>query len=452
MENNGAGMSPDMDLEDRLRDEEKGNNSNGILRAPVNILSRALASIRTSNKDNGPPPDGGLEAWCQIIWSHFTFCNTWGYVNSFGVFQTHYTQMLSETPSTISWIGSVQVFLLFSVGTLSGRASDAGFFKAVWGLGALLTVIGVFMASLSTTYWQLFLSQGLCLGIGCGLMFCPMLSLISTYFSKYRSLAVGLAAAGSSTGGLVFPAVVKQLLPQIGFPWTMRILGFITLATLIPSFIFFKPRVPPRKGGPFVEWTAFADLSYTFFSVGMFFAFWGLYVAFFYIGSFARDIVGVDQATSISLLLIINGAGMPARVLPNLLADKHTGPVNLLIPIIFITSIILFCWVSVTTSSDVYAFSVFYGIFSAGIQSLFPASLTSLTVDLKKIGVRTGMVLTIVSFASLTGSPIAGALVQRGNGGYSYAQCFAAASMAVGGILVAMSRICSTGFVLKARM
>lgn len=140
-----------------------------------------------------------------------------GLRDHFGVFQTHYNQMLSESPSAISWIGSVQVFFLFSIATFSGRASDAGFFKAVWGIGALLVLIGNFMASLSSIYWQLFLSQGLCLGIGSGLMFRPMLSLILTYFSKQRSLAVGVTAAGSSTGGLIYLAVVNQLLPRIRF-------------------------------------------------------------------------------------------------------------------------------------------------------------------------------------------------------------------------------------------
>lgn len=210
--------------------------------------------------------------------------------------------------------------------------------------------------------------------------------------------------------------------------------------------------MPPRKGGPIVEWGAFRDPTYLLFSIGMFLTFWGLYVAFFYIGSFAREIINVDQATSISLLLIMNGTGAPARIIPNILADRYTGPVNLLIPAILLSSIILFCWIIVTQTSNLYAFSVFYGIFSASLQSLFPASLTSMTVDLTKIGVRTGMVLTIVSFAALTGSPIAGALVQRGDGSYLYAQCFAAASMAAGGILVTMARIRKTGPVLNARM
>ncbi|KAE8148358.1 major facilitator superfamily domain-containing protein [Aspergillus avenaceus] len=431
---------------------EKGFLATDNTTAPQTFTSNIISYIRTSGNDHGPPPDGGLQAWSQILWAHLTITSTWGYVTAFGVFQTYYTQMLDETPSTISWIGSVQVFFLFLVGTLSGRASDAGYFKLIWGIGALLVLLGVFMASISTQYWQLFLSQGLCLGIGSGLMFCPVLSLISTYFAKNRALAVGISATGSSTGGLVFPAVLEQLLPRIGFPWTMRVLGFLTLAMLVPPFIFFKPRVPPRTGGPVVEWEAFKDPSYTLFGIGVFFNFWGLYVAFFYIGSFARDIIGVDHSTSINLLLIMNGAGMPSRIIPNLLADRSMGPMNLLIPVMFFTAITLYGWIGVTQIKGLYAFSVIYGIFAASLQSLFPASLTSLTEDFKKIGVRTGMVLSIISFACLTGSPIAGALVQHGDGNYLYAQCFAASSMICGCMLVVLARVWKTGWVLRARI
>ncbi|OJJ07189.1 hypothetical protein ASPVEDRAFT_155085 [Aspergillus versicolor CBS 583.65] len=435
-----------------VSDVENGNRTNTT--NMFRYLDKSITLMRTSHEhcDVDPPPDGGFHAWSQIIWAHFTVCNTWGYITAFGVFQTYYSQALDETPSTISWIGSIQCFLLFSVGVFSGRASDAGYFKAVWGLGAFLNVLGIFMASLSRTYWQLFLSQGLCLGLGSGLMFTPMLSLVATYFSRNRSLAVGMAAAGSSTGGLIFPAIVKQLLPRIGFAWTMRTLGFLTLAMLLPSLIFFKQRVPPRQGGPLVEWTAFKDPSYLLFSIGMFLNFWGLYVAFFYVGSFARNIIGINSSDSINLVMIMNGVGFPARIIPNIWADRYTGPVNLLIPVALLSSIALFSWISVTGIGGLYVFSLFYGIFSASMQSLFPASLTSLTVDLKKVGVRTGMVLTILSFAALTGAPIAGALIQLGDGDYLYAQCFAAASMLAGSLLVIVARVCKTGFEFKARM
>jgi MFS family permease len=127
------------------------------------------------------------------------------------------------------------------------------------------------MASISTTYWQLFLAQGVCCGIGNGCLFCPALSLLSTYFTKKRSLAIGIAAAGSATGGMVFPAMVQQLLPKIGFPWTMRALAFIQLGCLILCNIGIKPRVPPRKSGALVDWASFREAPYVLFAIGMFF-------------------------------------------------------------------------------------------------------------------------------------------------------------------------------------
>lgn len=87
----------------------------------LGVLGRTVS--RSSYVDPGPPPDGGLTAWTQAIMGHLIVFNTWGYINCFGVFQTYYAHTLNHSPSDISWIGSTQVFLLFFVGTFSGRAS-----------------------------------------------------------------------------------------------------------------------------------------------------------------------------------------------------------------------------------------------------------------------------------------------------------------------------------------
>jgi MFS family permease len=205
------------------------------------------------------------------IFCHLVVLNTWGFINSFGVFQTYYVTTLNRTPSEVSWVGSMQVFLLFFIGAFTGRLTDAGYFRPVIVAGSIMGVIGIFMASLSTQYWQLFLSQGICCGLGNGFLFCPCMSLLSTYFSKNRSFAMAVAAAGSGTGAMIFPAMVEQLLPRIGFPWTMRALGFIQLGCFIICCIGLKPRVPPRKAGALVDWASFKEMSYTLFAVGMFF-------------------------------------------------------------------------------------------------------------------------------------------------------------------------------------
>ena len=217
----------------------------------LRTLSKTLS--RNSTIDPGPPPDGGLQAWTQALMGHLVVFNTWGYINSFGVFQSYYVSALDEAPSAISWVGSVQIFLLFAIGSVSGRATDAGYFRLAFFTGSILQLVGIFMTSLCTTYWQLFLAQGVCTGIGNGLLFTPALACLSTYFSKNRSFALAIAASGNATGGMVFPAMVETLLPKIGFPWTMRALGFLMLGITSITMSLMKTRLPPRKAGPLIE-------------------------------------------------------------------------------------------------------------------------------------------------------------------------------------------------------
>lgn len=127
-----------------------------------------------------PAPDGGWKAWSQPLAAHLVIINCWGYISSFGFFQSYYTNAFQVEPSAISWIGSVQILLIYFVGTFSGRALDAGYFRFVVGAGFALQVLGVFATSGASAYWQLFLAQGICKGLGDGLVFCPTVALVAT--------------------------------------------------------------------------------------------------------------------------------------------------------------------------------------------------------------------------------------------------------------------------------
>ncbi|KAJ5154100.1 Major facilitator superfamily domain general substrate transporter [Penicillium coprophilum] len=435
MTEHGVHEKTEVDPSHTRHSDEESNYEPDLSRLPTNtsVLERTLSAVRTreSGKNLGPPPDGGFQAWSQVALAHFVIFNTWGYINSFGVFQTYYSQTLGHPPSDISWVGSIQIFLLFFIGTFSGRATDAGYFTFTLACGATLECFSIFMTSLCTKYWQLFLAQGVGQGIGCGLMFCPTLALVSTYFAKNRGIAIGIVASGSATG--------------VGYGWTIRTLGFISIATLTPCVLFLKQRLPPRKSGPIVEWAAFTELPYLLFAIGMFMNFWGLYVGFFYIGSFSRNIIGVSSDRSIDLLLVMNGVGLVGRLVPNLLADQFTGPLNLLIPFSFATALVGYCWAAVNSMPGLWTFAACYGLFAAGIQSLFPATLSTLTTDMKKIGVRMGMVLSVVAVAALIGSPIAGELVVRDDGNYLYAQMFMGSAIFVGGLTLIGARVAKVG-------
>lgn len=102
-------------------------------------------------------------------------------------------------------------------------------------VGTFLIVFGHMMLSICTEYWQVVLAQGICIGIGASCLFVPCVSIMPTYFSTRLGLAVGLASSGSSLGGIIYPIVLYRLEKQIGFPWAVRVMGFIAFGTLLST-------------------------------------------------------------------------------------------------------------------------------------------------------------------------------------------------------------------------
>ena len=414
------------------------SRSHGDAKMPSKIVEEQLE----------PPPDGGFVAWTQAIMGHLVAFNTWGSLTSFGMFQTYYESSLlsSSSPSDIAWIGSFQLFLIFAVGTFSGRALDAGYFRVTYITGCVLFLFGIFMTSLCHTYWQIFLAQALCAGLGSGLMFTPAIGLVSTYFAKKKVFITAFFLTGAGTGGMVFPAIGSRLLYRIGFPWTIRVLGFIMLGTSVLTVAFFRTRLPPRRSGPLVEWGALKEPTYVLYVAGMWFNFVPLYFAFYNIGAFGRNRIGLSYESSVNLLITINGVGIAGRMVVAYIATVYTGPINAIIPAALASALLMYVWASVKDVGGLYAFAVLYGFFSNGVQGLWPGGLASLTENDSEIGTRMGMGFTIASFALLTGPPVGGALVSQDNGRYLHAQMWAGSSLALGSCILTAARGLKIGF------
>lgn len=234
------------------------------------------------------PPDGGLLAWSQVLAGIFINMLAWGYPSTFGVYQLYYRDTLGLPEAQISWIGSLQTFLAFALCTFSGRLADAGYVKSTIIVGSGLVVFGTFMTSICTEYWQIFLAQGLCTGIGLGVIFMPPLSVISSYFVTKRSSALAISATGTGFGSVIFPATIQYLIPRIGFPWAVRCAAFVALFVATVSVVMLKPKLRPRRSGPIIEWEAFKEGPYLLYMLGAFLFFWALYFGFFYVGPLSR--------------------------------------------------------------------------------------------------------------------------------------------------------------------
>ena len=91
------------------------------------------------------------------------------------------------------------------IGVCAGWLLDAGYLQFILIGGTFMTVLGMFMLSLCTKYWQILLAQAFCVGIGSGLLGLTSVAVIPLYFREKRMIATGIAATGSSTGTRLLP-------------------------------------------------------------------------------------------------------------------------------------------------------------------------------------------------------------------------------------------------------
>lgn len=246
---------------------------------------------------------------------------------------------------------------------------------------------GALETSASSQYWKILLAQGVCVALGNGCLFCPAVAVVSTYFGRRRSLAFGVGAVGSSTGAILFPVMVRQLLPCIGFEWTIRAIALVQAVQLAIAFLCLRPRIEPRRTGRLIEWAAFKETEYILYTLACFTVrnrhlfplvvprhpltyFWqcfcGSYFAFFYIATYSRDVQGMSYIDSLNLLLVVNGVGIVGRILPNVIADR-CGTLTIFIPTAAASALIMFTWTAVSSVNGLYAWAAICGIPIGGI-------------------------------------------------------------------------------------
>lgn len=136
------------------------------------------------------------------------------------------------------------------------------------------------------------------------------------------------------------------------------------------------------------------------------------------------------------LIMAINGIGVAGRIFPAWLVTRVGDVLLVLIPVTFGAGVLLYTWAFVGSYNGLLAWIIVYGFFANAVQSLFVGGVGSLTKDKQKMGVRVGMIFTVVSFACLTGPPIAGALIDLRGGGFLYAQIFGGTTMVCGAVVL----------------
>jgi Major Facilitator Superfamily len=254
-------------------------------------------------------PDGGLEAWLVVLGGWCCLFCSFGWINCIGIFQEYYEkdQLAGLSPSTISWIPSLETFMMFFGGPVFGKLFDNYGPRYLLLAGSFAHVFGLMMTSVSTQYYQFVLAQGIVSALGASAIFYSAMSSVGTWFFKNRAAAFGIMTSGSSLGGVLLPIMVTKLVPQIGFGWTMRAASFLFLAMLVLANLTVKSRLTPKpkplKLKEFV--TPLKEPPFALLTVGSFMFFFGLFLPFNFI-ILQAEMSGMSKDLSGYLVSILN--------------------------------------------------------------------------------------------------------------------------------------------------
>lgn len=225
------------------------------------------------------------------------------------------------------------------------------------------------MLSLSTQYWQIFLTQGLCIGFGCGMLFIPSMALIGRSFVKRRSIAVGCTTCGAPIGGILYTILFEACLPKLGFAWTARVLGFFMLGTYmiaIPLLFLGAPKSGSFSSGKtrkLFDAAALKDPGFWAYSASTFLTFMAYLVPYFYMPSFAQSNLGQRQTIASWALITSQAASVPGRLLAATAAN-YFGVMAAWTGCAVVSGVVCIAWMGVTSFRGFLVFCAFYGKFA----------------------------------------------------------------------------------------
>jgi len=339
--------------------------------------------------------------------------------------------------------------MMFLGGPIFGKVFDNYGPRYLLLFGSFFHVFGLMMTSLSSQYYQFLLAQGVCSALGASAVFYGAMSSVGTWFYKNRAAAFGVMASGSSLGGVIYPIMVTKLIPEIGFPWTMRAAAFMILGMLVIASLTVKSRLnpKPRKLDIMEFIRPLKEPAFSLVCLACFLFFFGTFLPFNYIILQARS-DGMSVNLSNYLLAMLNASSIFGRILPGIIADR-IGRFNVMIATTgFSAIIVLALWLPSSGNIPIIIFAVLYGFSSGAFVSMAPSLIAQIS-PIREIGVRSGTLFLCVAFAGLTGNPIGGALVGKDNGKFLYLQLFCGLAMSVGAVVFFASRAVQCGFKWK---
>ena len=307
-------------------------------------------------------------------------CIGQGSVVSLGVFLQPMSESMGWSRTGISTAALVN-FLAMGVGSFVwGALSDRFGTRVVVLSGGILLGIGLLAASQATTLLQFQLTFGGIVGLAAGSLYAPLMSAVTSWFTRNRSLAVALVSAGLGLGSTTVAPLARWLISSYDWRVAMLVIGLLALILIIPgSMLVRRPPAPSPATTPDVanepaghqltvgqalRTPQFAVISLTFFACCT--AHSG---PIFHMVTNAID-HGVPAMAAATVFSVAGLASLTGRILCGLIADR-VGAVPTLVAGLSLQAMSVSFYLMTQDLASFYAVSLVFGLSYGSVMPLY---------------------------------------------------------------------------------
>ncbi|KAI8146979.1 major facilitator superfamily domain-containing protein [Fennellomyces sp. T-0311] len=313
--------------------------------------------------------------------------------------------------------------------------------------GVTMTTIGLILAAMSFTIWQLYFSLSICCGIGLSFLCVAPLLLLPEWFVKYRSTAFGIQHSSFPFTSLVLPLVMVRVNDSLGPSWTYRLLGitfFATAAAMIPFIKERRVRKSQRKSRRIrhiLDVSLLKDMNLMIWVILGPIQLYAMYITFVFLPSNATYL-GLTDVQGAATVTALSGAGLVGRIIFGAIADK-IGDLNTYIICMVVSTVTIWInWFFATSFTSLMIFAVLHGLVH-GMYFVISSQVTYAIVGEQRYASALG--LKMLPFVVSICGPLVASYLDSINGHtpFLYCKLIAGAGFAVSIIL---------GLLLKFRM
>nr|XP_028607831.1 monocarboxylate transporter 11 [Podarcis muralis] len=356
------------------------------------------------------PPDGGW-GWLIVLSGFLANSLTYGVLRSLGILFEELVEAFDASAAQVSWVTAIALAtqqLASPVGTAASMRFGA---RPVVMLGGLLSSLGVFWASFSTSLLQLYLTLGFLTGFGWALAFAPVMGTLSRYFSSRRSLAMGLALMGNGLSSFAFSPLLRLLADSLAWRGALLATSALGLHLLVCGALLrpLSLRGDLSHSGPGFDLGLFAERGFAAFSLGAALLAAGYFTPYVHLEPYGRA-MGLGPYEAAAVVSAASLSDALARLLAGGLADRRLlSPARLLVLCSALTACSLLLFPLASSFADALGLALLYGT-SAGSFATVAFGVLPEIVGVSRVVNATGLCLMAMSVGGLLGPPLSGFL------------------------------------------